>query len=275
MVHDLMSRRTLRPGSENLCVRSLQSFQARQRVNTRQLNRRAGGRRSFFSVAEDQFVNDYQWYLYSCGKSGLQPLSAKRFKVMFDAYQRGFSTFANIDLFTVPPAQRLRLVRRWSRLCEVARLADAGRGIIIGAALSDYQWYLRSCSEQSITPLTERRFHVCLRVWRLGHEEYDDMDLLEVPKRKRLRLMRRWSRLNNIARLADAGRGVITAGTVSKRPDSDRWIGNAGEQRPNPEPPPDTAPGVREPRRPIDPILVGAGSRRIPTPEDQPRYYAT
>ena len=145
-------------------------------------------------------MNDYQWYLYPCGQSGLQPLSARRFEVMLAAYRRDFNNFATVDLFAVPPARRLRLIRRWTRLCELARLADAGRG-------------------------------------------------------------------------------VITAGTVSTRlyhrpPENDRWIGNAGEQRPNQEPP-DTAPGVREPRRPIDPILAGAGSRRMPAPEDQPRYYAT
>ena len=146
--------------------------------------------------------------------------------------------------------------------------------------MSDYQWYLHSCNEQSITPLSEHRFRVCFRAWQLGHDEYDDMDLLEVPRHKRLRLMRRWSRLNKIARLTDAGRGTITAGAVTTDPyrpppTNDSSADNKGNQPNGPEFPPDAAPGVREPRRPIDPILVGTGSRPMPTPEDQPRYYAT
>lgn len=143
-------------------------------------------------------MNDYQWYLYSCGKEGTRPISARRFRVLLDTYKRDFAAFVGLDLFPLRPRQRVRMLRRWTRLCEVARLADAGRG-------------------------------------------------------------------------------TITAGTVINNPrqvppDDRPEFGGSGPK----DDPPGAAPGVREPRRPIEPLLSGVGARPIPRPgsPSEPRWHA-
>lgn len=139
--------------------------------------------------------------------------------------------------------------------------------------MNDYQWYLYSCGTEGIRPVSARRFAICLQAWLSGHEEYDALDLLSLPHRQRLRLMRRWSRLNRLARLADAGRGTITAGTVTTVP---RQPSRENLWLPNDDPPPDAAPGVREPRWPVEPVLSGIGARPIPRPDaaPEPRWHA-
>jgi hypothetical protein len=145
----------------------------------------------------------------------------------------------------------------------------------------NYQWYLQSCSARGIRPLSKRRFTICMQAWLNGHEEYDALDLLALPHRQRLRLMRRWCRLNRLAVLTDAGRGKMTKGRVTELPPL-LPPETAASSEGGPLLPPeidsgghDGPPGAREPLRPIAPLLAGSGARPIPRPDriPEPRWH--
>lgn len=187
--------------------------------------------------------------------------------------------------------------------------------------MDDYEWYVKSCNSEQVRPMSRRRFDICLKAWREGHNAYYALDLLSLTFEQRRRTVRRWKRLNQVARFADAGRGVVTAGTVTTLPPvlpdagsepqqpilerpwdapsyaetidreapipsalleevarQQRELGNnPGPEDPPPAAPPDDDEGVRVPREPIDPSLSGSASREIPKSEAdrEPRPYAS
>jgi hypothetical protein len=142
--------------------------------------------------------------------------------------------------------------------------------------LNDYQWYIYSCWTSGIRPISARRFQVLLDTYRRDFTQVVDLDLMSLPPRRRAKLINRWSRICEIARLADAGRGTITAGTVSdssgQTPPGDRPEFGGSSSK---DDPPGAAPGVREPLRPIAPLLTGSAARPVPRPDMayEPRWY--
>lgn len=137
--------------------------------------------------------------------------------------------------------------------------------------MNDYQWYLYSCGQSGLKPLSAKRFKILLGAYITNFRSDMTIDMSTLSERKQRRLIRRWRLLTEVANLADAGRGVITAGTVIDRP--------AVKPKTTPtdhedDIPPDAAPGVREPRRPLVPLLSGSGSRAYPPVYDESRAYA-
>jgi len=153
--------------------------------------------------------------------------------------------------------------------------------------LIDYYYYRLGCEKAKARPLTRLRFDIAYAGYLRDQDKALAIFADTVDKKARLRLAARWTKLAKIAALVL--RGMIIAG----REDPELVAASGGAVRhpqpveawPTPViddvrrpkddgPPPDAgAPGVREPRRPIDPVLAGAGARPMPIPgQDAPTY---
>lgn len=144
--------------------------------------------------------------------------------------------------------------------------------------MTDYEWYLQSCVTNGIKPLSERRFAVFLNAYTTRFRTISSEHLTGQSRSAQMRHLRRWYRLLQIAEMADAGRNVITAGGVHDRQFAPPTVANRPDYLqlpPQDEPPPPTdgAPGVREPRRPLVPVLAGVAARAYP-PTVQPNWAA-
>ena len=144
--------------------------------------------------------------------------------------------------------------------------------------MTDYEWYLQSCANNGIKPLSERRFAVYLDAYQTRFRALSHEHFASQSHGAQMRHLRRWYRLLQIAELADAGRNVITAGGAYDRQFAPPRVSNRPDylplpQQDEPPPPTDGAPGVREPRRPLVPVLAGVAARAYP-PTAQPNWAA-
>jgi hypothetical protein len=144
--------------------------------------------------------------------------------------------------------------------------------------VTDYEWYLQSCANNGVKPLSERRFAVFLDAYQTRFRTMSTEHFASQSHGAQMWHLRRWYRILQIAEMADAGRNVITAGGVQDRQFTPPTAANRPDylQLPSqdePPPPTDGAPGVREPRRPVAPVLAGSAARTYP-PTIQPRWAA-
>ena len=127
------------------------------------------------------------------------------------------------------------------------------------SADENYIFYSYSCKRLGLRPTTPKRFAFLMTAHDWGLSEPSS-------GLSNQRFRKRWDSVRQVAKLVETGRAALTAGTVPQiRPGiplDDRP--ELGGLPPRNEPPPDAAPGVREPRRPISPALLGSGGRMIP-----------
>ena len=116
----------------------------------------------------------------------------------------------------------------------------------------DYDYYLQGCWDERETPLPYWRFRIAYSLYQRHFYEAVELDLAtgELRLRKNYLPLVRWSRLRRLAKTVDRGREIATSGWNR----FDDGGGQAG------------GPGVREPRRPVAPTLVGAAARSFEPP---------
>jgi len=153
--------------------------------------------------------------------------------------------------------------------------------------LIDYYYYRLGCERSQTRPMTRLRFDIAYGRYLRDQDKAVAMYADVVDKKARLRLAVRWTKLAKIAALVL--RGMIVAGRED--PELVAASGRAVQQpqpleafptrsveivrRPTDDGPfPDAgAPGVREPRRPIAPLLVSSNARPLPIRgQDAPAY---
>src|SRR3569833_4190994 len=111
----------------------------------------------------------------------------------------------------------------------------------------DYTFYLSGCSEEGERPLAYWRFYLAYGSYqRYFYDAFErDLQTGELRLRKDYMPLVRWSRLRRLAKQVDRGRELAQSGPRYLDDDEGQTGG----------------PGVREPRRPISPLLSGAGAR--------------
>jgi len=116
----------------------------------------------------------------------------------------------------------------------------------------DYYFYLSGCREEDETPLPYWRFLLAYSLYQRHFYDAVDFDLAtgELRLRKDYFPLVRWSRLRRLAKAVDRGRELAQSGS---------WRFDEGDEQSG-------GPGVREPRRPISPLLSGAGARSFDPP---------
>ena len=108
---------------------------------------------------------------------------------------------------------------------------------------ADYVCYLLGCQDAGIEPLEEWRFHLLQQEYLRRASETSEAGQPAVPPFV----------LEQLARLVAEGyRIAASGGGDSQRSDSSEEPGSA-------------ACGVREPRRPLEPVLAGSAARSWPT----------
>jgi len=116
----------------------------------------------------------------------------------------------------------------------------------------DYHFYLSGCREEDETPLPYWRFLLAYSLYQRHYYDAVDFDLStgELSLRKDYFPLVPWARLRRLARAVDRGRELAQSG----RP----WYGDDDEQA--------GGPGVREPRRPVSPLLSDTDARSFDPP---------
>lgn len=108
----------------------------------------------------------------------------------------------------------------------------------------DYAYYRAGCNYMRETPLSRWKFRVAF----LAYERY----FADLSMRMDSRIP--WAALIEIADMVRVGREYATSTGIDPE-DEDDYSGGMG---------------VREPRRPLDPVLVGSGARPLPPVIDSP-----
>jgi len=137
--------------------------------------------------------------------------------------------------------------------------------------LIDYYYYRLGCEKAKTRPLTRLRFDIAYGRYLRDQDKSIAMFADTVDKKARLRLAARWTQLAKIAKLVHRGKiisghqdpDLVAAGYGSIARDTTERLSHPADDGPLPDA---GAPGVREPRRPIAPLLVGAGARPLPLP---------
>jgi len=164
----------------------------------------------------------------------------------------------------------------------------------------NYYYYRLACEAKGVCPLSRLRFEIGYSRFLRDCLNAGALISAAVDKKQRLRLTNRWKKLAQIA--AYVHRGKLMAGeeggelvpagfgaalpteqerVVMETPgagrnrfyDLDSYVRPAPSIKPDEDGPQPGAggTGVREPRRPIAPILIGAAARPLPNP--LPEYF--
>jgi hypothetical protein len=154
--------------------------------------------------------------------------------------------------------------------------------------MTDYYYYRLACEVKKVRPLTKLRFDIAYARFKRDKARSSEMVAAEIDPKKRLRMAHRWTRLAKVDALVhrgkilagDDGPDLVAAGFGAIPPaygvDAPLAPSNHGNALDGPSPSTDSgpfrrwqddgpfpdagAPGVREPRRPILPTLIGAAA---------------
>lgn len=132
--------------------------------------------------------------------------------------------------------------------------------------MDDYEYYKIGCRAQRIRPIAKKRFLAAVARY---ERDRDSIDARLAKSKSKLYQIVQWSKLLLIIDTIEDGKILAGVSEPSKVAASTGWI---DEGRPDgdwqwPDGNRDWdagAPGVREPRRPIDPVLVDAAAKALP-----------
>jgi len=147
--------------------------------------------------------------------------------------------------------------------------------------MDEYEYYKLGCKVEGERSIGRKRFLAA--VARFERDQATMMVRIDAidDHRKSMRLIVQWTKVLRVQEIVKAGKiaaGVlepdkVTASTVqaaSELADRVRDDSPGDDNYPGPD---YGAPPVREPRRPIDPVLAGAGARPMPIAgQDAPAY---
>jgi hypothetical protein len=127
--------------------------------------------------------------------------------------------------------------------------------IVAHTPVADYVHYRTACRHMGETPIPRWKFHIAYSIYQRHFYQAVDFDPLtgSVTLRRDYQPNIPWATLRAIAKKVDFGREYAVSNPSSAAPEDDGAAGGMG---------------VREPRRPIHPVLAASAGRPFPPTQD-------